>query len=442
TNVSASPVAPWIRGAAGAAPTRPRHYDFSDTEWWKAVIEKEEPYLSGIVHSEEENTFLFNMAVPVRDKLGQVIGALYMVHNAPRFFQVVTEVTSGRSDHTMLVSSDGVVIFCPILPIKSHLLSQSHQQLVLRDKPGWVSSLEDIHYSGEYAINGFAPVSTTFSSSPHNFGGNRWYILTSQDPEEAFAPIYDLLKWVALSGVLGALVVAILGSITARSIIRPIQTLREGVEFISGGNLEHTITVHSGDEIEDLAKAFNQMGEKLKASYSGLEAKIAERTRELEANNRELFALYAIVSSLQQAPGQDDGFVDALNKIMVTVPSDAIVLTEFATGANTTLHAAPRSLLEDTNFTKALDTLENHLKEEKQALTIEDLRDSAQFNLLERDLGFLGVHSMPIIVKSRLMGILHLFNREPRVYTATERTLVNSITNQLGTTLENVQLSR
>jgi two-component system NtrC family sensor kinase len=430
------------QGAAVAATKKPHHFDFSGQPWWRAVMKSGQPWVGDVEESAEEGTHVFAIAYPVRRGSEKVIGVLYMVHDAPRFFRLVTETSVAHTDHTMLVNSDGVIIFCPVLPIKSHHLSPHLQSLVLREQPGWVASAEDIHYPGRLAINGFAPVKSTFRADRGDYGGKRWYIVTSQDPKEAFAPIYGLLKWVALTGLLGALAIAGLGYVAARRIIRPILELREGVERISAGNLEHTIEVSSGDEIEDLAAAFNHMTEKLKASYAGLEAKIAERTRELETKNRELFALYAIVSTLNRLGHTDEGFRDVLSKVMVTLSTDAIALTVFSDRGTLAFHAVPRGALDGEGPAHALEVLESELRREREALYVDDLRTNPRFNLLERELGYLGIASCPISTKEGVLGVLHLLDREPRVFTSTERALVESIVQQLAISIENLRLSR
>jgi two-component system NtrC family sensor kinase len=429
-------------GAAVAATRKPRHYDYSGDDWWQTVMRTGQPFIGDIVASDEEGAaYAFPIAYPIR-RGGQVIGVLYMVHDAPAFFRLVTSMRVGRTDHTMLVSSDGVIIFCPVLPVKSHHLSERLQSMVLRDRGGWVASVEDVHYPGRISINGFAPVAGTFDTDRTNYGGKRWYIVTSQDPKEAFGPVYMLLKWVALTGLLGALVISVVGYVAARRIVRPLHALREGVERIAAGNLDHTIEVTSGDEIEALGTAFNQMTEKLRASYSGLEAKIAERTRELETKNRELFALYAIVSTLNRLGHTDEGFRDVLSKVMVTLHTDAVALTVLGERGPVASHAAPRGALEGPDATHALGQLETLVRRDRQPLYVDDLRTDTRFNLLERELGYLGLAAYPIVVRETIRGVLYLLDRDPRVFTATERALIESIAGQLAMSLENLRLSR
>ncbi|MBI5137423.1 MAG: HAMP domain-containing protein [Nitrospirae bacterium] len=427
-------------GAVVAATKKPRHFDFSDQEWRRTVMQSGQPYLGDITFSEEENAYIFPIAYPVLKGHGEVAGVLYTLYNAPQFFRLVTDVRVANTDHTMLVSSDGEIIFCPILPIKRHSLGKGLQELALRDVPGWVSSEEDVHYPGRVAINGFAPVPVTFKAGATNFGGKHWYILTSQDPKAAFAPIYGLLKWVALAGLLGSLVVAVLGFVAARRVIRPINMLRDSVERVSAGDLDHKIEIQTGDEIEELAQAFNHMSEKLNASYSGLEAKIVERTRELEVKNRELFTLYTIVSSLNEAAHNSEGFGDALNKILVTLHVNAIGLTVYQEKGAPTLYMAPKGALEASACRSAMDTLEAYVQDRNLAIQLDDITVNPRFNLLEKDLTFKGVAVMPVMVKDRMVGMLHLLSRQPRSYTTTERALITSILNQLGVSIEHLRL--
>lgn len=428
------------QGAAVAATRKPRHYDYSGRPWWRTVMESGTAYVSGIEGPDEEGAYTFQIAYPIRQG-DAVVGVISMVHDAARFFRAVTDVHVARTDHTMLVSSDGTVLFCPVLPVASHHLSPGLAALVLRDRSGWTTSTEDLHHPGRLAITGHAPVAADFGAGSV-FGGKSWYIVTSQDPREAFAPVYALLRWVALTGTLGALGVAVLGFVAARRIIRPISELRAGVERVSAGDLTHPIHVTSGDEIEELAAAFNRMTEKLNASYSGLEAKIAERTRELESKNRELFALFAIVSTLNRLGHTDEGFADVIHKVMATLHADAVALAVYADGRTLATYCHPRGSVDVGAAAEALEVIEAAVRSERAAVFIADLRASPRFNLLERDLGYLGVASSPIVSKDGVVGVLHLLDRQPREHTATERALVDSIVNQLAISIENLRLSR
>ena len=52
------------------------------------------------------------------------------------------------------------------------------------------------------------------------------------------------------------------------------------------GDFEHRIEVHSGDEMEDLAAAFNDMTQRLRDMYRDLARQVNERSRQLVRSER------------------------------------------------------------------------------------------------------------------------------------------------------------
>ena len=111
-------------------------------------------------------------------------------------------------------------------------------------------------------------------------------VFVEQPVEEAYRPLYASLfrtSGFLLSGLGMALVASLF---VARRVVRPLETLRDGVER-SGGDMNSRLELKTGDEIEVLAEEFNKMAENLREAYSGLEQKVAERTQELAiANDR------------------------------------------------------------------------------------------------------------------------------------------------------------
>ncbi len=80
---------------------------------------------------------------------------------------------------------------------------------------------------------------------------------------------------------------ALLTWTTIRQAIHPIQELTQVAVAISSGDLTRQATVQTGppgsqDELGLLAQTFNQMTAELRELVSGLENRVAERTRQLE----------------------------------------------------------------------------------------------------------------------------------------------------------------
>ncbi|MHC4103645.1 MAG: sensor histidine kinase [Planctomycetota bacterium] len=99
--------------------------------------------------------------------------------------------------------------------------------------------------------------------------------------------------WIIVAGLIGGIgAIVIFYWITQRVILRPIRQLRAIANNVSEGNLDIRSTIHTGDEYEKLANAFNNMldglqatQEKLRQANKQLDAKIVE----LSERNIELF---------------------------------------------------------------------------------------------------------------------------------------------------------
>ncbi len=66
----------------------------------------------------------------------------------------------------------------------------------------------------------------------------------------------------------------------------PIRDLEAGVIRVAKGDFDHRIEVHSGDEMEDLGTAFNDMMRRLQDLYSDLARQVNERSRQLVRSER------------------------------------------------------------------------------------------------------------------------------------------------------------
>ncbi len=73
---------------------------------------------------------------------------------------------------------------------------------------------------------------------------------------------------------------------TAKFILGPIHELGTGAEVIGSGDLDYRLDIKTGDEIEQLAAAFNGMADRLANMVNTLEQRVAERTRELSVSEK------------------------------------------------------------------------------------------------------------------------------------------------------------
>ena len=91
----------------------------------------------------------------------------------------------------------------------------------------------------------------------------------------------ELRFWLILSEALVLLLACITVFIIAKGIIEPVRALRDGTQALGSGKLGHRIPIASGDEIGQLAAAFNRMAARLQKATTTLEAEVQRRTTDL-----------------------------------------------------------------------------------------------------------------------------------------------------------------
>jgi signal transduction histidine kinase len=108
-----------------------------------------------------------------------------------------------------------------------------------------------------------------------------WIVFVEQPLREALAPVFTALyQTLALLG-LGVVLALGAGLLLARRLVGPIRQLQAGAEQLGQGDLSQRIVVRGSDEIATLSLRFNEMAARIQEAQETLEAKVADRTREL-----------------------------------------------------------------------------------------------------------------------------------------------------------------
>lgn len=104
--------------------------------------------------------------------------------------------------------------------------------------------------------------------------------------ENARRPFNVSLITMVSTCVLGVLLLIGLSRYFMLWVLHPIKELHQGAELLAKGNFDHRLKVMSGDEMQDLAEAFNEMSDRLQAIYRDLEHQVNERSRQLVRSER------------------------------------------------------------------------------------------------------------------------------------------------------------
>jgi two-component system NtrC family sensor kinase len=98
---------------------------------------------------------------------------------------------------------------------------------------------------------------------------------------------YQITLWILVpTSVVGLVLVVGLGCSFYAWIFYPIRDLQGSVCKLADGDFSNRIAVHSGDEMEQLGEAFNDMTQRLHHLYSDLARQVNERSRQLVRSER------------------------------------------------------------------------------------------------------------------------------------------------------------
>jgi signal transduction histidine kinase len=222
------------------------------------------------------------IALPIEHFKGKVIGVLQAEVNLKYVWEVVSEIRPGKAGYAYAVTRSGDLIAHPNI------------SLVLQKRN--VTELKQVKEAFQTA----PAVSKPKAVVTHNLEGKNvisshalipsldWAVFIERPVEEAYEPLYASILRTSSLLLIGFGVALLATLLVSRRVIRPLETLRVGVERIRKGDLTARLTLKTGDEIEILADEFNEMAAHLKEAYAGLEQKVAERTQALTLANQKL----------------------------------------------------------------------------------------------------------------------------------------------------------
>jgi class 3 adenylate cyclase/HAMP domain-containing protein len=273
-----------------------------------------------------------------------------------------------------------------------------------------------------------------------------WSVMFEQPTTQALTPIRDQLVRIALLIGMGLMVAILAGTLLARRMIIPITALRDGAHKLGEGDFSHRIDVHTSDELEDLAGQFNRMAGQLQETYSDLETKVDERTRDLAQSINELKVLEevgrAVASSLD------------LNAVLPTIAARAIEITHADAVLIYGFDATARrfNLVEAEGIDRSaegahvtIDQGENILSDAAKSgepIAIADLDHAAEQPLRDVavDAGFHSVLVVPLVDQQGTLGSLVVLRRAGGEFAGSIIGLMRTFANQAVLAMRNARL--
>ena len=252
--------------AVGDAISATANAHYRQQRWWPVIFEEGRAW-AGTLSRDETGRWYWEVAVPIREADGSIIGALKVVFGREHLLKSVLEGRIGRTGHIMLLNEHGTIVACllrdPSLHVPLMLYPDTGSDDALRHLSDavWKEVAIDTH-EGTEGIVGLAPVRLR---SDIRLQGS-WAVLVQQDPNEINAPLLALTERLALFGVGAIGLVAILRWRLARRIARPIHGLMQRMRTIDvpcERGHEPSVSPSGIEEIDALARSFDDLARRL-----------------------------------------------------------------------------------------------------------------------------------------------------------------------------------
>ena len=256
---------------------------------------REEPFIKGPYLSPETKQLNLLVSSPIMDpRKGNLLGILVVRSNTSRLDAITTNKTGLRETAEVYLVNKYSYMITPSRFSENNILdirvdTANARQCIEANE--WLKKMPGANQD-EVLSQAYPDYRGVMVRGAHaNMPEMNWACLAEIDVEEAYAPITRLRNHLAsMAGFLTALVMSI-AVVLARKISDPLLRLSQGAERVGGGDLAYRLDIKTGDEIELLAKNFNQMTDQLSESYTTLEKKVKERTSETEEARKAALSL-------------------------------------------------------------------------------------------------------------------------------------------------------
>jgi signal transduction histidine kinase len=114
-------------------------------------------------------------------------------------------------------------------------------------------------------------------------GGAPWVVWVSTSRSDALAGVRSFLWRLGYVGLATIVIGALAAWWLARRVTAPLVELTQAAEAMAAGNFSRRVPVGPKSEVGRLGHSFNVMAERVEDGYARLDARVQERTRELEA---------------------------------------------------------------------------------------------------------------------------------------------------------------
>lgn len=298
--------------------------------WWIATYNggKGRVFFDDRGYDMSAKGYVIGVTVPVV-KNGEVIGILKCnLDITATLNRIVESFRPGATGKLMIVRGKGKIVLARgVKPLSADAPSTLVAKLAGRASGSLILS-----EGGVQTLTAYAAITMANGEGVYGFGGtadsidhlmgNRgelWFVVISQSLEEAIAESYERTREIALTGVILIALMGVAAMYFGRRIALPVTRMEKFAQKIGKGDYDVHVDAPPGDEMGNLAIAFNQMAVNLRTTTGSRDrlAEEVERRKEAEkALQQKANDVRALLDSAQESMFlmEVGGVVIALNE--------------------------------------------------------------------------------------------------------------------------------
>jgi len=265
---------------------RKKSYDPRKRSWYKKAVNSGKIGWTDLYISASEEILMVTCFKPVYDRNKRLIGVIGVDVTLLALNEKIISTQIGDHGYALLIDKKGKVIAHPKLTKgeqkwdetfkTENWLESNNEELkkIGQDMVKGKGGIQLCFYDGGNKFIAYAPLKTTNWSigivmpvdeiiKPAQNTKNK-IISVSKDARKHIQKYLTKLQQVSIYLFVGMIIIITIVAIKlSKTITKPILALNNGAQIIGRGKLEHRLQIETGDELQDLANAFNKMAEDL-----------------------------------------------------------------------------------------------------------------------------------------------------------------------------------
>lgn len=301
-----------------------------DRDYFQKMLQTGKTVISEVTRSKSTNKLIIVVCSPIKSNSSALIGAFSLVIKVEYLANLISGRKIGKTGYGFMTDKTGLLIAHPVADniLTLNLAKLEGMEEFMRLMLSGQSGVEEYTFKGVHKVSGYAPLSQT-----------EWYIGATQNSEEFLASSTTIRNLILLVTFIAVSITAILVSLAAVAIVKPLNNAVAGLKDIAEGegDLTMRLRVTSKDEIGDMALWFNIFIAKLQ----GIIKQIADNSNRVGTSSGQLSNISEeLLTSAEDTSQRSANVASSSEEMSTNLNNVAAAMEESSTNANMVAAAA------------------------------------------------------------------------------------------------------